>query len=510
MPLTRRQEAALAAAVAASPGAALRLLSPPGDAGTAGRAAASGHRDDGVANSEAQSRPAAIVTAGTPQDWARIIGAAAGEGLPLVVRGRGWSPAGLGSAPGAVVLSVAAMNGTSWTADGRLRVGGGASAGQAERALAGRGQAVTLPVPSEPGAVGAALAGGVGFTLRRLGMTCDALAAATVVTAAGEVIRVTDETDPELMWALRGGGSGLGLVCDADFDTAPAGPVRVVQQVLGLASAPAALADYDAWTASLNGDVTSVVMLRPAPPLPGLPAAAAGRPAMLVTSVHSGDPASAERDLAPLRGLPGILAERTSVTTLAALRGVTDAQFRHARFGIRTASGWSGGLTAAAAGALTELAAAMPPGESLIEVAAMGGAVASAPRPAAAPGRDARHLLNVMTIWTGDADRDEHLRWAKEARTVITALRDGPAIAPGFADLADLNRPGGYGASAERIAAVRDRLDPHRAFTAVLTCEPAPAGPGPLASASPGPGNGAGAGRRTPAAGHRRPSSSVS
>jgi hypothetical protein len=350
--------------------------------------------------------------------------------------------------------------------------------------LAAAGQALTMPVPSDPGVVGAALAGGVGFTLRRLGMNCDALVRATLVTAAGHLLEVDDDTDPELMWALRGAGSQFGLVCAAEFETAPLGPVHVVQQVIDLASGAAALLDYDAWTADLADEVTSVAMARSAPPLPGLPAAAVGRPALLLTSVHAGDEAAAERDLAPLRGLPGVLAERRLTTTLAQLRAVTDAPFRPAgyangtgsgnqgRFGIRTASGWSTGLTQVAAEALVRLAAELPPGESIVEVAAMGGAAARPVRPSAAPGRDARHLLNVMAIWTDQAQRDAHRRWAAQARETITALRAGNAICPSFADLADLGQPGCYGPAGERLRAVKERLDPDRAFGANLTLDP--------------------------------------
>ncbi|HXT93260.1 MAG TPA: FAD-binding protein [Trebonia sp.] len=466
MMLTGRRAAALRAAVADIPGAALRV---PGD-------------EDAAANWEAQARPAAVATAATPDGWARLVQAVRATGLPLVVRGRGWSPAGLGSAAGAVILSTAALTEVSWVAERRLRVGGGASAGMTEPVLASAGQALTMPVPSDPGVIGAALAGGVGFTLRRLGMNCDALLSATLVTAAGDVRQVDDATDPELMWALRGAGSQFGLVCAAEFETAPLGPVHVVQQVIDLASGAAALLDYDAWTRDgLTEAVTSVAMARNAPPLPGVPAAAVGRPALLLTSVHTGSEAAAERDLAPLRGLPGVLAERRLTTTLAQLRAVTDAPFRSvtgsrangngARFGIRTASGWSAGLTPAAAEALTVLAAEMPPGESIVEVAAMGGAAAHPARPSSAPGRDARHLLNVMAIWTDQGQRDAHLRWAAWARQTVTVLRAGTEISPSFTDLADLGRPGCYGAATARLRAVKERLDPDRAFGVNLTLD---------------------------------------
>jgi FAD/FMN-containing dehydrogenase len=349
----------------------------------------------------------------------------------------------------------------------------------AEPVLASAGQALTMPVPSDPGVVGAALHGGVGFTLRRLGMNCDALVSATLVTPAGEVLQANDDTDPELMWALRGAGSQFGLVCAAEFETAPVGAVSLVQQVIELESGAAALLDYDAWTADLADDVTSVAMARNAPGLPGVPAAAVGRPALLLTSVHIGTETEAERDLAPLRGLPGVLAERRVTTTLAQLRAMTGTPFRTGvygntgRFGIRTASGWSPGLTKSASESLIGLAAQLPPGESIVEVAAMGGAAARPVRPSSAPGRHARHLLNVMAIWTNPAQRDAHLGWAARARGIVTALRAGNEISPSFTDLADLGRTGGYGAASERLLAVKERLDPDRVFGANLPLGPA-------------------------------------
>jgi 4-hydroxyphenylpyruvate dioxygenase len=454
------QQAALRSAVTAIPGAALRLP-------------AAGDAWDPVANREADTLPAAIATASTPGGWSRVVRAARDLGFPLVTRGCGWSPAGLGSATGAVVLSAAGLTGIEWAARQRLRVGGGVSAGAAEQALAREGEALTLPVPSNPGVVGAALAGGVSFLLRRLGRNCDPLVGATLVTAAGDIIAADDDTDPELMWALRGAGAQFGLVLSAEFETSRIGSVQVVQQAIDLGEAAAALLDYDRWTAGLPDEVTSIAMMRGAPPLPGVPPQLIGRTVLLLTSVHTGTPAAAQRDLDQLRDLRGVIAERRVTTTLADLRAATDAPFRNDRFGVRTASGWSRGLTAAAAEALVRLGADMPAGESVVEVAAMGGAAARPARPAAAPGRDASHLINAMALWTDPAQRNAHLRWAATARATITALRAGPEIAPGFADLADLGQPGCYGTASERLQEVKKRLDPDGAFSANLTLAPA-------------------------------------
>ena len=102
----------------------------------------------------------------------------------------------------------------------------------------------------------------------------------------------------------------------------------------------------------------------------------------------------------------------------------------------------------------------------------MGGAAARPARPSSAPGRDARHLLNVMAIWTDPDQRDVHLSWAARARETVTALREGPEISPSFPDLADLGQPGCYGAATARLLAVKERLDPDRAFGANLTLDP--------------------------------------
>ncbi|NMO03561.1 FAD-binding oxidoreductase [Gordonia sp. TBRC 11910] len=422
--------------------------------------------DDGrIANTEVVDAAAGTVTCADTSNWPRIVGGLYERGVRLAVRGGGWSPGGRSTRAGAVVLSTSANRDTTITDTGDLRVEAGTLTGAASARLDAASRAMTLPVPSEPGLIGASLAGGVGFTFRRDGFICDALQSITMVTAAGDVIDADDTTHPELMRAVRGAGYAPGLITSAVFTTRPLSAIRVQQQIIDIDHAVDALMFYDAWTRDLSADVTSVVMIRHAPPVPGIDTAAVGRPALVLTTVHSGDLSAADADLVPLDSLAGVLFARRFDTTLHQLRAVTDAGFTRQRFGIRTASGWSAGLSAADVEAVVALSDSIPTSDTVIEVAALGGAIAGPARPSCAAGRDQRHLLNVMTIWNENTDRERALEFLATSREVIRRIRVGTDVAASFADVEDLStmKPD------EQTFDIFRQFDPDHLFTSALT-----------------------------------------
>jgi FAD/FMN-containing dehydrogenase len=460
MSIDAAQRRAVEAAVARARGAQLRWT---------GR-----HAPSLTVNTEAVPVPAAVINCPGADGCAEVVGALHDAGVPIAVHGGGWSPGALGVIAEGVVISLKAMSDAKMVDDQRIRVQGGAVTGVVSAVLDSAGLATTIPVPSQPGVVGAALSGGVGFTLRRDGFVCDAMESARLITSTGSIIHVDDAQDPDLMWALRGGGSNFGVVADATFTARPQGRVHVRQQVIGLAHAADALTWYDQWSADLVPDATSVIMLRNAPPLPDLDVAVVGRPALFIATIHAGSETDASRELAPLTELSGRLADRSFSTTLHGLRSMTDAMFQHERFGIRTASGWSGGLNRDQVDDLVALAAGLPAGESLIEIAAMGGAVANPRRPSSALGRSGRHFLNAMAIWAAHDARDTHLAWFRESQDVIRRLRIGDEFAPSFADLDDIEANFPPGPASSRLAETKRRLDPDNYFHRNVNIAPAP------------------------------------
>ncbi|WP_028801474.1 FAD-binding oxidoreductase [Streptomyces sp. 142MFCol3.1] len=183
-----------------------------------------------VYNAMIDRRPALVASCATPEDAALVIGFARDHGLPLAVRGGGHHGAGMGTCDDGVVLDLTPMNDIEVDPQARTaRVGGGCRLGEVDRATNAHGLAVPSGIISTTGVGGITLGGGLGHLTRKCGLSIDNLLAADVVLASGEKVRASADDNPDLYWALRGGGGNFGVVTSFlfglhDVNTVVAGP----------------------------------------------------------------------------------------------------------------------------------------------------------------------------------------------------------------------------------------------------------------------------------------------
>ena len=171
----------------------------------------------------------------------------------------------------------------------RVRAGGGALLGDLDAATQAHGLVVPAGVVSETGVAGLTLSGGLGWVRRKWGASCDSLVGATLVTAAGDVLEVTDESDPELLWGLRGGGGNFGVVTELVFEAYPLGPeVAFVFVLYPLESAQRIFAEHERLVEAIGDEVSTIVVLGHVPPIEDFAARLHGVPYAAIVGMYAG------------------------------------------------------------------------------------------------------------------------------------------------------------------------------------------------------------------------------
>lgn len=253
-------------------------------------------------------RPALIARAANAQDVARVIELAREDGLELAVRSGGHSTAGHGVSEGGVVVDLSELKGLEVDVNQRTAwAEAGLTAGEYTLATATSGLATGFGDTGSVGIGGITLAGGVGFLVRKYGLTIDNVLAAEVVTADGEIKHADAETNPDLFWALRGGGGNFGVVTRLKFRLHEVG--TIVGGMLILPATPEVIEAFVAEALAAPDELSTIANILRAPPLPFLPPEAHGRPIVMGLMAYAGEARESERVLAPFRALAEPIAD---------------------------------------------------------------------------------------------------------------------------------------------------------------------------------------------------------
>ena len=233
-----------------------------------------------VWNAMIDRRPALVVRPIGSQDVAAAIVFAREEGLEIAVKGGGHSVSGHGTADDGLMIDLGRMRGVRVdAATSRVWVQGGALLVDVDREASAHGLAVPAGIAWDTGVGGLTLGGGYGWLSRLYGLTSDNLLSVELVTASGDVLRVSDETDAELMWGLRGGGGNFGVVTWFEFQAHPVPPLaHSLDLVFDPTRAAELVIAYRELSAGLPRSITTYLGIQPADATPGVPDDAVGGP----------------------------------------------------------------------------------------------------------------------------------------------------------------------------------------------------------------------------------------
>ena len=405
-------------------------------------------------------RPLAVARVAGAEDVARVVTAARETGLELAVRSGGHSRAGYGTSDGGLVLDLSGMNSVEIDGDRQTAtVETGATAGQYTNATSERGRVTGLGDTGSVGIGGITLAGGIGFLARKNGLTIDNLLSAEVVTADGEIVEVSEKSEPELFWAIRGGESNFGVATRLRLRLDEVS--EIVGGMLILPATPETITGFLEAADAAPEELSTIANVMIAPPMPFIPEAVHGKPVIMGLAAYVGPAERADQVLAPFRGLAEPLADMLRPMRYPEL-------FEGPEPEVRFTAGtnfFADSLDAGAAGAILEQLPKSTAMMKAVQLRVLGGAMARVPNDATAfAHRDRKLMVNVAAMYTDEAETEAHQAWVDGLGESIG--KNGAGGYVGFLGDEDEEtlRAAYPGGNWERLRGLKRRYDPDNLF----------------------------------------------
>jgi FAD/FMN-containing dehydrogenase len=410
-------------------------------------------------------RPALILRCTGAADVIAALRFARSSDLPVAVRGGGHSVAGFSTCDGGVVIDLSPMRTVRVDPSARRAfVGGGAVWADVDHETQAHGLATTGGLVSTTGVAGFTLGGGIGWLMRKHGLACDNLVGADVVTADGRLVRASADENADLFWGLRGGGGNFGIVTEFELALHPVGPIVYAGPIFYAAEHDRALLHaFRQWASTAPDDVTAVLNLTTAPPLPVIPEAWHGKKVAALIAVSAGPLEEGASLFADLRATAEPVADLLGPMPYTVIQSLIDPLWErgiYAYFKATNLARLDDGLI----DELCELHAAAPGPQCEIHVHQMGGAVARvAESDTAFAERSMPYVLNAVTGWRDAAGTDAHVAWS---RAVIAAAADASTGRAYVNFLGDADEArSSYGADTyDRLVALKSEYDPTNVF----------------------------------------------
>jgi FAD/FMN-containing dehydrogenase len=421
-----------------------------------------------VWNGAIDRRPHLIARCIGAADVVAAVRLARDRDLEIAIRGGGHNVAGTAVCDDGMVIDLSQMRGVR-VDPGKRRtwVQGGALWGDVDHETQAHGLATTGGIVSHTGVAGLTLGGGIGWLMRKHGLTVDNLLAVELVTADGELLRASEDEHPDLFWALRGGGGNFGVVTMFELRLHPVGPMVMAGPILWDASdAGEILRFYRNFLRDAPDELGTVVRFGTAPPLPVIPQDLHWRPVVMMGACYAGPIDDGEQALRPLRAFGKPLLDLVGPSPYVGFQSALDSTVAH---------GWSyywksthlPELRDDLLDVITEHAFSGSSPRSYVAMFHLQGAVSRVAAHGTAYGnRQASHAITIDAVWRpGEGFGDRDTAWARELFAALGCFREGVYVNFLGGDEGPGRVREAYGDSVyDRLVEVKTTYDPGNVF----------------------------------------------
>lgn len=420
-------------------------------------------------------RPAVIIQPANANEVSLVVSLARETGLELAVRSGGHSNAGHGVCDEGIVLDLAAMRALHIDPEERIAwAETGLTAGEYTTAAAAYGLATGFGDTGSVGIGGLTLGGGVGYLVRKHGLTIDNLLAAEVVNADGQLLHVDAETHPDLFWAIRGGGGNFGVATRFKFRLHELGPVT--GGMLILPATPEVIASFIAEAEAAPEELSTIANIMPAPPMPFLPAEVHGKLIVLAMLMYAGAGEAGERAILPFRQLAEPIADMVREIHYPEMFPPEEGDYHPTAVGHTM---FMDRIDYEAAETIVEYLQASDATMRVTQLRVLGGAMRRVPVEATAfAHRQSRIMVNLAAFYNGPEDKAMREAWVMAFAAAIHQGDSGAYVNFLGDEGARRVRDAYPGATWDRLAAIKARYDPTNLFRLNQNIPPASAGIG--------------------------------
>lgn len=421
-------------------------------------------------------KPALVIRCLGTSDVITCVQFARENNIILCLRGGGHNIAGLAIAEGGLMLDMSLMRGVWVDPQNKIaHAQAGCLLSDVDRETQIYGLATVLGFVSQTGIAGLTLGGGFGYLTRRWGWTADNVTGVNIVTAEGKLVHASSAENPDLFWALKGGGGNFGVVTEISYKLYNVGPEIIGGLVAwDISEAPKVLEFYRTFSETAPAELTLVTLIRPAPPAPWLPKEMHGKLIAGILACYSGDPAEGEKIVSPLKsfGKPvGDVLIRRPYSQMQSMLDATQPKGRRYYW----KSEYLNSISPELIGKFLENAPGITSPHSALILFQLGGALNQLPADHSPVGnRDARYLFNISGSWEKPEHDSENIEWVRKVWNELKPYSTGGTYVNFLTEDDGPERDTvAYGNALKKLSAIKAKWDPDNMFCSNRNIQPA-------------------------------------